>query len=167
MIISQLLASGGLWFNFDGTQILMDPGPGCIVQVNKRKLNPQELSAIIVSHRHLDHSADLNVMTEAMTDGGFRKHGIIFTPRDAIESDSIASRGVKIIPCFLNPPSVIASIITLTSAEWSRCRWETIIALSSWGFSLRLLTCTMQPGPGSINICVPSKLNQSPPEASS
>jgi len=89
MIISQLLASGGLWFNFDGTQILMDPGPGCIVQVNKRKLNPQELSAIIVSHRHLDHSADLNVMTEAMTDGGFRKHGIIFTPRDAIESDSI------------------------------------------------------------------------------
>ena len=89
MIISQLLASGGLWFNFDGTQILMDPGPGCIVQVTKRKLNPQELSAIIVSHRHLDHSADLNVMTEAMTDGGFRKRGIIFTPRDAIESDSI------------------------------------------------------------------------------
>ena len=89
MIISQLLASGGLWFNFEGTQILMDPGPGCIVQVNKRKLNPQELSAIIVSHRHLDHSADVNVMTEAMTDGGFRKHGIIFTPRDAIESDSI------------------------------------------------------------------------------
>jgi len=79
MIISQLLASGGLWFNFDGTQILMDPGPGCIVQVNKRKLNPHELSAIIVSHRHLDHSADVNVMTEAMTDGGFRKHGIIFT----------------------------------------------------------------------------------------
>jgi ribonuclease BN (tRNA processing enzyme) len=89
MIISQLLASGGLWFNFDGTQILMDPGPGCIVQVTKRKLNPQELSAIIVSHRHLDHSADLNVMTEAMTDGGFQKRGILFTPRDAMETDSI------------------------------------------------------------------------------
>jgi phosphoribosyl 1,2-cyclic phosphodiesterase len=89
MIISQLLASGGLWFNFDGTQILMDPGPGCIVQVTKRKLKPQELSAIIVSHRHLDHSADVNVMTEAMTDGGFEKRGILFTPRDAMETDSI------------------------------------------------------------------------------
>ena len=95
MIISQLLASGGLWFNFDGTQILMDPGPGCIVQVTKRKLNPQELSAIIVSHRHLDHSADLNVMTEAMTDGGFNKRGLLFTPRDAIESDSILHSYLK------------------------------------------------------------------------
>ena len=89
MIISQNLASGGLWFNFNGTQILMDPGPGSIVQVTKRKLNPQELSAIIVSHRHLDHSADVNVMTEAMTEGGFEKRGILFCPRDALEEDSI------------------------------------------------------------------------------
>ena len=89
MIISQLLASGGLWFNLDGTQILMDPGPGCIVQVTKRKLNPEELSAIIVSHRHLDHSADVNVMTEAMTEGGFRKRGVLFAPRDAIETEPI------------------------------------------------------------------------------
>ena len=89
MIISQNLASGGLWFNFNGTQILMDPGPGSIVQVTKRKLNPEELSAIIVSHRHLDHSADVNVMTEAMTEGGFTKRGILFCPRDALEDDSI------------------------------------------------------------------------------
>ena len=95
MIISQLLASGGLWFNFDGTQILMDPGPGCIVQVTKRKLNPQELSAIIVSHRHLDHSADLNVMTEAMTDGGFKNTVFSLLPRDAIESDSILHSYLK------------------------------------------------------------------------
>jgi len=89
MIISQLLASGGLWFNLDGTQILMDPGPGSIVQVTNRKLNPGELSAIIVSHRHLDHSADVNVMTEAMTEGGYQKRGILFCPRDALETDSI------------------------------------------------------------------------------
>lgn len=89
MIISQLLASGGIWFNFNGTQILMDPGPGSIVQVVKRKLNPQELSAIIVSHRHLDHSADVNVMTEAMTGGGFSKRGILFAPRDALEEEPI------------------------------------------------------------------------------
>jgi ribonuclease BN (tRNA processing enzyme) len=95
MIISQLLASGGLWFNFNGTQILMDPGPGSIVQVNKHKLKPQELNAIIVSHRHLDHSADVNVMTEAMTDGGFEKRGILFCPRDALETDSILHNYLK------------------------------------------------------------------------
>ena len=95
MIISQLLASGGIWFNLDGTQILMDPGPGSIVQVTKRKLNPENLSAIIVSHRHLDHSADVNVITEAMTEGGFKKRGILFAPRDAIETEPIILNYLK------------------------------------------------------------------------
>ena len=95
MIISQSLASGGLWFKLDGTQILMDPGPGSIVQVTKRKLNPEELSAIIVSHRHLDHSADVNVMTEAMTEGGFQRRGILFAPRDAIETEPVIFNYLK------------------------------------------------------------------------
>ncbi|MDD5289088.1 MAG: MBL fold metallo-hydrolase [Dehalococcoidales bacterium] len=95
MIISQALASGGIWFNLDGTQLLMDPGPGSIVQVTKRKLNPEKLSGIIVSHRHLDHSADVNVMTEAMTQGGFKKQGILFAPRDAIETEPILFNYLK------------------------------------------------------------------------
>jgi len=35
MIISQLLASGGLWLILTAPD-MMDPGPGCIVQVNKQ-----------------------------------------------------------------------------------------------------------------------------------
>ena len=38
MIIRRLLASGGLWLNLSGTEILVDPGPGCIIQSTKRKL---------------------------------------------------------------------------------------------------------------------------------
>jgi ribonuclease BN (tRNA processing enzyme) len=89
MIIKQFLASGGMWLNFDGTQILVDPGPGCIVQSNKRKLKPEKLSAIIVSHRHLDHSADINVMIEAMTEGGVKKRGSLFAPADSLENEPI------------------------------------------------------------------------------
>jgi len=89
MIISQLLASGGLWFSFSGTEILMDPGPGSIVQATKRKLNPENLSGIIVSHRHLDHSADANIMVEAMTRGGLRKHGTFFAPADALATEPV------------------------------------------------------------------------------
>ncbi|MDD5190334.1 MAG: MBL fold metallo-hydrolase, partial [Dehalococcoidales bacterium] len=95
MIISQLLASGGLWFNFGGTEILMDPGPGSIVQATKRKLNPENLSGIIVSHRHLDHSADANIMVEAMTRGGLRKHGTFFAPADALETESVIYQYLK------------------------------------------------------------------------
>jgi ribonuclease BN (tRNA processing enzyme) len=83
MIISQLLASGGIWLSLSGTEILLDPGPGSVVQAAKRKLRGEKLSAIIVSHRHLDHTGDLNVMVEAMTQGGLRPHGVVFAPSDA------------------------------------------------------------------------------------
>jgi ribonuclease BN (tRNA processing enzyme) len=84
MVSRQLAASGGIWLSLNGTQILIDPGPGCIVQATKRKLNPEKLSAIIISHRHLDHAADTNVMVEAMTNGGLNRHGWLFAPADAL-----------------------------------------------------------------------------------
>ena len=89
MIITQILASGGLWLNLGGTEILIDPGPGCIVQTTKRKLKTENLSAIIVSHRHLDHAADVNIMVEAMPQGGFKSHGRLFAPADAFETEPI------------------------------------------------------------------------------
>jgi ribonuclease BN (tRNA processing enzyme) len=89
MVSRQLAASGGLWLSLSGTEILVDPGPGCIVQSTKRKLKAEKLSAIIISHRHLDHSADVNVMVEAMTNGGFNQHGWLFAPSDALEPESV------------------------------------------------------------------------------
>ncbi len=89
MVTKQLTASGGIWFNINGTQVLIDPGPGSIVQSTKRKLRAEKLSAIILTHRHLDHSADVNIMVEAMTEGGFNKHGRFFAPRDALETEPI------------------------------------------------------------------------------
>ena len=89
MVLKQLAASGGLWLNLSGTEILVDPGPGSIVQSTKRKLKAEKLSAIILSHRHLDHSADVNIMAEAMTQGGFKRHGWLFAPADALESEPV------------------------------------------------------------------------------
>ncbi|MBI4186738.1 MAG: MBL fold metallo-hydrolase [Chloroflexi bacterium] len=89
MVISQLLASGGLWLSLGDTEILVDPGPGCIVHSTKRKLRADKLSAIILSHRHLDHSADVNVMIEAMTQGGFKRRGWLFAPADALDTDPV------------------------------------------------------------------------------
>ena len=89
MVAKQLAASGGLWLNLSGTEILVDPGPGSIVQSTKRKLSAEKLSAIILSHRHLDHSADVNIMVEAMTQGGFKRHGWLFAPADALRSEPV------------------------------------------------------------------------------
>jgi len=89
MVANQILASGGLWLNLGGTQILLDPGPGCIVQSTKRKLRADKLSAIVLSHRHLDHSGDINIMIEAMTQGGFQRRGWLFAPADALETEPV------------------------------------------------------------------------------
>ncbi|MFC2002631.1 MBL fold metallo-hydrolase [Chloroflexota bacterium] len=89
MVINQLLATGGLWMSLNGTEILIDPGPGCLVHATKRKFKAEKLSAIILSHRHLDHSSDTNIMVEAMTQGGFKPHGWLFAPADALETESV------------------------------------------------------------------------------
>ena len=89
MVSRQLAASGGIWLNLNGTQILLDPGPGSIVQSTKRKLNAEKLDAIIISHRHLDHAADVNVMVEAMTNGGFNPHGWLYAPADALDIEPV------------------------------------------------------------------------------
>jgi len=89
MVANQIQASGGMWLDLNGIQLLVDPGPGSIVQSTKRKLRAEKLSAIILSHRHLDHSGDMNIMTEAMTQGGFKPGGKIFLPADALNSEPV------------------------------------------------------------------------------
>ena len=89
VVAHQFLASGGAWLSSGNTQILLDPGPGCVVQAAKRKLNPSKLEAIILSHKHLDHSGDINIMIEAMTDGGKKKRGVVFVPADALNQDPV------------------------------------------------------------------------------
>jgi ribonuclease BN (tRNA processing enzyme) len=95
MVIKQLAASGGIWLNLGGTEAILDPGPGSIVQCAKRKLNAEKLSAVILSHRHLDHAADTNVMIEAMTNGGFRKHGRLYAPADALGEEPVVFSYLK------------------------------------------------------------------------
>jgi ribonuclease BN (tRNA processing enzyme) len=89
MVMRQLAASGGIWLDLGGTRLLLDPGPGSIVQAVKRKKDPEKLDAVILSHRHLDHSTDTNVMVEAMTNGGFRRRGQFFAPSDALGEEPV------------------------------------------------------------------------------
>jgi phosphoribosyl 1,2-cyclic phosphodiesterase len=88
-VAKQLLATGGAWMNLGGTQILMDPGPGSLVYAIKYGCEPLMLDAIVLSHKHLDHSVDINVMIEAMTDGGWKKRGSLYAPADAFENGAV------------------------------------------------------------------------------
>lgn len=91
VMINQLRSSGGTWISLDGTNILIDPGPGTLIRClsSKPKLNPRTLDGIILTHRHIDHSNDINLMIEAMTNGGFNKKGKVFAPQDALEEEPV------------------------------------------------------------------------------
>ncbi len=100
VMIRQLRASGGLWVSTKGTNVLIDPGPVSIVRcsTSKPKLDPSQLDATILTHRHLDHSGDINVMIEAMTEGGFKKRGTVFCPQDAIGDDTVVLKYIMGFP---------------------------------------------------------------------
>ena len=91
VMINQLRSSAGIWVSLNGTNILIDPGPGTLIRClsSKPKLNPRQLDAIILTHRHIDHSNDVNLMIEAMTNGGFDRRGKVFAPRDALEGEPV------------------------------------------------------------------------------
>ncbi len=90
-VTRQIRSSGGIWLSLDNTNLLIDPGPGSLVRClsSRPKLNPIDLDGIYLSHRHIDHSNDINIMIEAMTNGGHKKKGILFAPSDAIDDDPV------------------------------------------------------------------------------
>jgi ribonuclease BN (tRNA processing enzyme) len=69
----------------------VDPGPGSLVRchASKPKLDPATLDALLLSHRHIDHSNDINIMIEAMTEGGFKPRGRVFAPGEALDTDPV------------------------------------------------------------------------------
>jgi len=91
---SQVRATGGLWFNYRTTNLFIDPGPGAVVRIHGAKdhFDPGRLDGIILTHKHLDHANDVNILIEAMTDGGFRKKGTLFCPEDAVTGDRVVLR---------------------------------------------------------------------------
>lgn len=97
VVARQLRSSAGIWISLDNTNLYFDPGPGALVKCfsSNPKLDPTSLDAIILSHKHLDHSGDINAMIEAMTLGGRAKKGVVFSPKDALYQDPVIFKYVR------------------------------------------------------------------------
>src|SRR4030067_2718136 len=97
VVMKQLRASGGVWLSVGKTNLYIDPGPGALLRClsSKPRLEPSTLDGILLTHKHLDQSNDVNVRTEAMTEGGFKKRGILFAPEDALEEDPVVLNYVR------------------------------------------------------------------------
>ena len=87
VVAKQLRASGGAYISARGRQIILDPGPGTIVKcaTSRPRIDPAELDGIVLTHAHIDHSNDVNILIDGMTFGGLKKRGSLFAPRECLE----------------------------------------------------------------------------------
>lgn len=89
VVLKQLRSSAGTFISLNGQGIILDPGPGTLVRcaASRPKIAGKDIDAVILSHSHIDHSTDVNVMIELMTDGGFTRRGALFATQEALEGD--------------------------------------------------------------------------------
>lgn len=92
--ITQFRSTGG--FHIRASRNMhVDPGPGALVRAWRYKLDPRKLDAIFVSHRHVDHCNDLEVMVEAMTGGALKKRGTLIASKSVVYGDETHTPAVS------------------------------------------------------------------------
>ncbi len=85
-LIKQFRGTGGFRIN-TGINIHVDPGPGALLGSLRYSQNPMDIDVLFVSHAHIDHSNDANLMIEAMTDFALKKKGVLLGSKSAIKGD--------------------------------------------------------------------------------
>ncbi len=84
VILSQRRYSGGIWLDI-GQKIILDPGPGSLIRALQYGKRCDKLDAVLVSHKHLDHYNDAEIMIESMTGGMKKKQGKLVISEPALE----------------------------------------------------------------------------------
>jgi phosphoribosyl 1,2-cyclic phosphodiesterase len=90
VVAKQLRSSAGVYIRMEDKAIMLDPGPGTLVRCAKSKpaIDVTTLDAIILTHAHIDHSNDVNILIDAMTGGGLQRRGLLFAPRECIDGEN-------------------------------------------------------------------------------
>lgn len=88
LIFSNKRSAGGVYINIADTKIIFDPGPGTLNKFVAAYPNEiYNIDAVILSHVHFDHSNDVNIFIEGMTDEGNNKRGTVIVPGEALQGE--------------------------------------------------------------------------------
>ena len=107
VVAKQTRASGGVFLNLCGKRVHLDPGPGAIVRMAQAvpPIDPAFLDGIILTHSHIDHCSDVNILIDSMTGGGYNKGGALFAPHACLEGED------RVIMQYLRP--FLGEIVTM------------------------------------------------------
>ncbi len=95
VMLEQARGTGGFVLEIGGKMLFFDPGPGALINARKYNVKLKKLNGILVSHSHIDHTNDLNIIIEAMTWGAKKKRGFLV-------ADSVTLNGAKGEPARIN-----------------------------------------------------------------
>lgn len=84
-LIRQMRWTGGFRINSAVVNIHVDPGPGALIRSLQLGQDPLKIDALAVTHAHIDHCNDANLMVEAMSNYALKKKGLLIGSRNLLE----------------------------------------------------------------------------------
>jgi len=79
----QTRSTGGILIE-DKLRVLIDPGPGSLIQLKNMRIHPMKIDVLLLSHCHPDHYTDAEILIEAMSRRK-REKGLILASKSLIE----------------------------------------------------------------------------------
>ncbi|MCX8197033.1 MAG: MBL fold metallo-hydrolase [Candidatus Micrarchaeota archaeon] len=92
-MVRQIRKTGG-WRLNASLNFHVDPGPGALFSSLEYRQDPKTIDAIVITHNHIDHTNDANLLIEAFAKFG-KKNGHLIGSRSVIFGDEKGDRGVS------------------------------------------------------------------------
>ena len=94
-LIRQVRRTAGFCIN-GALSIHIDPGPGILPAAAAYKHDLSKTDVIVVTHNHIDHMNDANLIIESMADGWkVKKKGMLIGSSSVVEGDENGDKGVS------------------------------------------------------------------------
>src|SRR3989338_1472984 len=83
-LIAQLRSTGGFMLN-GSLKVYVDPGPGALYGSKQHKIDLSKIDILVVTHNHIDHYNDAEVLMEAMSGYALQKKGVLVASKSVLE----------------------------------------------------------------------------------
>jgi len=94
-MLTQTKWTGGIRIISKDINAHLDPGPGALIYSLNLNLNPQKINAVIVTHCHLDHYANAELLIEAMTQGMTKTAGLLAAPKSVLYGNDFCGPSIS------------------------------------------------------------------------